>query len=143
MKIIELVCIRSICAQTVQTMKMYISLLEDIMDECQPKNTNLINFERSAIEGCWKGWCSPPYTCIYVGWAYHIMRLPIIICQTVISCNTWMSYVLLVEPRSDCETIVLRLPVCVCVSVREDLKWHNIVNSQYIVIALYMRVDIP
>ena len=40
-------------------------------------------------------------------------------------------------------TIVLRLYIClcVCVSVRDDLKWHNIVNSQYIAIQLYTRVD--
>ena len=40
---------------------------------------------------------------------------------------------LLAEPRSGCETSVLRL--CVCVSMYPSamtLKWHNIVNSQYI-----------
>ena len=55
---------------------------------------------------------------------------------------------LLVEPRSGCETIVLRLSVClsVCVSVcpsAKTLKWYNIVNSQYIAIQLYTRVDTP
>ena len=49
---------------------------------------------------------------------------------------------LLVEPRSSCETIVLRLCVCVCPSAM-TLKWYNIVNSQYIVIQFYRRVDIP
>ena len=49
---------------------------------------------------------------------------------------------LLVEPRSGCETIVLRLFVCICPSAM-TLKWYNIVNSQYIVIQLYRRVDIP
>ena len=42
---------------------------------------------------------------------------------------------LLVEPRSGCETIVLRLCVCVCPSTM-TLKWYNIVNSKYIVIKL-------
>ena len=38
----------------------------------------------------------------------------------------------LVEPRSGCETIVLRLFVCLCVCVCPSamtLKWHNIVNK--------------
>ena len=58
---------------------------------------------------------------------------------------------LLVEPRSGCETLVLRLSVCsvcvpVCVSVRLSamiLKWHNIVNYKYTATPLYMRVDTP
>ena len=40
--------------------------------------------------------------------------------------------------------------MCVCVSVcvsvcpsSMTLKWHNIINSQYIAIQLYMRVDTP
>ena len=61
---------------------------------------------------------------------------------------------LLVERRSGCETIVLRLSVglsmcvsvsvCVCVCLclsAMTLKWHNIVNFQYIAIQLYLRVD--
>ena len=34
------------------------------------------------------------------------------------------------------------LCVCVCPSAR-TLKWHSIVNSYYIAIQLYRRVDIP
>ena len=46
----------------------------------------------------------------------------------------------LVAPRSGCETIVLRLFLSFCLMT---LKWHNIVNSQYIAMQLYMKVDIP
>ena len=31
----------------------------------------------------------------------------------------------------------------VCVSDRDDFKWHNIVNSKYIAMQLYMRVYTP
>ena len=42
---------------------------------------------------------------------------------------------LLVEPRSGCETIVLRVYVCLCVCVPA--------NFQYIEVQLNMRVDTP
>ena len=38
----------------------------------------------------------------------------------------------------------IRLSVCMCVCPSAmTLKWHNIVNSQYIAIQLYMMVDTP
>ena len=43
-----------------------------------------------------------------------------------------------VEPQIGFKTIILRLSVCV--SDRDDFKWHNIANSTYIAIPLYMRV---
>ena len=38
-----------------------------------------------------------------------------------------------------------RFQLCLCIylSVHDALKWHNIVNSQYIAIQFYMRADTP
>ena len=48
----------------------------------------------------------------------------------------------LIEPQIGYKTIILRLSaVCLCVCLdRNDFKWHNIANSKYIAIQLYMRV---
>ena len=47
----------------------------------------------------------------------------------------------LVEPQIYYIEVVCCLSVCV--SDRDDFKWHNIVNSKYIAMQLHMRVYTP
>ena len=52
-----------------------------------------------------------------------------------------------VEPQIGFKTTLYYIEVVcclsVCVSDRDDFKWHNIANSKYIAIPLYMRVYTP
>ena len=44
----------------------------------------------------------------------------------------------------ECFTFDTSISICLCMCPSAmTLKWHNIVNSQYIAIQLYMRVDTP
>ena len=56
--------------------------------------------------------------------------------MTLISCET------IVVGLSVCLSVCVCVCLCVCPSAM-PLKWHSIVNSQYIAIQLYKRVYIP